>query len=77
MFVELFGVVECSVLSWSPAGDVPVTCSRGGVFSQPWGVVRTRLATGTVLESTAGMFFANTVRYICLDFLKWCEKKLN
>ena len=48
-------MLECSVLTWPPAGEVPVTCLRGG-FSPSQGVVRTLLATGTVLESTAGMF---------------------
>ena len=48
-------MLVCSVLTWSPAGEVSVTCLRGG-FSPSQGVVRTLLATGTVLESTAGMF---------------------
>ena len=43
------------MLTWVPAGEVPVTCLRGG-FLLARGVVRTHLATGTVLESTEGMF---------------------
>ena len=55
------------MLTWHPAGDVPATCSRGG-YSPSWGgggvVVRCLLATGTVLESTAGMCFGDTVGFM-------------
>ena len=44
-------MLECSVLTWPPAGEVPVTCLRWGILLAR-GVVRTLLATGTVLEST-------------------------
>ena len=46
------------MLTWNPAGDVSVTCMRGGVEGGVLlarGVVRSLLGTGTVLESTAGM----------------------
>ena len=28
--LSCLGLLECSVLTWLPAGDVPITCSRGG-----------------------------------------------
>ena len=49
--------LECFVLTWHPAGDVPVTCLRGGFSpSQGGGVVRSLLASGTFLELPPGMF---------------------
>ena len=47
------------MLTWPLAGAVPVTYLReggGGGIVPARGVVRTLLASGTVLESTAGMF---------------------
>ena len=43
------------MLTWHPAREVPVTCLRGGILLARR-VVRALLATGTVLELTAGMF---------------------
>ena len=53
--LSCLGLLECSVLTWPPAGYVPVTCWRGG-YCPSQGVVRTLLVAGTVLKSTAGMF---------------------
>ena len=50
---------------WQRAVEVRVTCMRTG-RGRPFpsqGVVRSLLATGTVLESAAGMFFSNSVRF--------------
>ena len=42
-------LLECFVLTWHPADDVPVTCLREG-FSPSQGVVRSILAAGTFSE---------------------------
>ena len=47
--------LECAVLTCNPASEIPVTCLRGR-YSASQGVVRSLLATGTYLKSTAGMF---------------------
>ena len=70
VFARFLSLLECSVLTWHPAGDVSITCMSQG-HSSSQGLVRSLLVTGTVLESTAGIFlqirsdldiFANTVR---------------
>lgn len=52
-------LLEFSVLIWHPAGDVHVICmhalGEGGNSPSEGG--GSLLATGTVLEPTAGMFF--------------------
>ena len=49
--------LECFVLTWHPAGDVPVTCLRGGFSpSQGGGGVRFLLASRAFLEIPPGMF---------------------
>ena len=53
--LSCLGLLECSVLTWPPAGEVPVTCLLWGILLARE-VVRTPLATETVLVSTAGMF---------------------
>ena len=53
------------MLTWHPAGDVPAMSVHVWGYSPSQGVVRSLLATGTVLESTAGMFL-QTQSDICL-----------
>ena len=56
VFARFLSLLECSVLTWHPAGDVPVTCMGGGILLAR-GVVRSILAaTRTVLQSTASIF---------------------
>ena len=49
-------LLECSVLTWHPAGDVLVTCTDGGWHSSSQGFFRSLLATGTVSQPTVDMF---------------------
>lgn len=62
-FLSCFSLLECSLLTWPPARDTPVTCLRGG-DSPSHRMVRTLLATGTVLESTADMLCEYSQIYI-------------
>ena len=48
------------MLTWNPAEDVPVTCMHGGGVLLAKGLVRSLLAIGAVLESSAGIFFLQT-----------------
>ena len=68
MFVELFGMLECSVLTWAPAGEVPVTCLRGG-FSPRQGGGQNTPGHRDCLRVNCRHVFANTVRYIYIYML--------
>ena len=63
MFVELFGLARISVLTWLPAGDVPVTCLRGGYSPSQWDGQNTP-GHWDCLRVNCGHVFGNTVRYI-------------
>ena len=67
-----FGV-DCfavgSALTWHPAGEAFATCTSDGPNCHLAGVVRALLAAGSVFKLSAGMGFANMVRYIDLDDL--------
>ena len=58
--------LECFVLTWHPAGDVPVTCLHGG-FSPSQGGGQISPGQWDILRVISRHVFANTVRYICLD----------
>ena len=56
-------MLECSVLTWAPAGEVPVTCLREG-FSPSQGGVQNTPGHRDCLRVNCRHVFANTVRYI-------------
>ena len=53
--LSCLGLLECSVLTWPSAGDVPVTCWRGGYCPSQGGCQNTP-GHWDGLKSTAGMF---------------------
>ena len=56
-------MLECSVLTWPPAGEVPVTCLRGG-FSSSQGGGQNTPGHWDCVRVNCRHAFANTVRYI-------------
>ena len=58
-------MLEYSVLTWAPAGEVPVTCLRGG-FSSSQGGGQNTPGHWDCLRVNCGYVFANTVRPLAL-----------
>ena len=62
--LSCLGLLECSVLAWSPALDVPVTCWRGGYSpSQEGGCGQNTSGHWDSLRVNCGHFFANSIRF--------------
>ena len=60
MLLSCLGLLECSVLTWPPAGEVPVTCLRG-VYSPSQGGGQNTPGHWDCLRVNCGHVFANTV----------------
>ena len=58
-------MLECFVLTWHPAGDVPVTCLRGG-FSPSQGDGQISPGRWACLRVKGRYIFGNTVRFLVL-----------
>ena len=61
--LSCLGLFECSVLTWPPPGEVPVTCLRGG-YSPNQGGGQNTPGHWDCLGLDYGYVFANAVRYI-------------
>ena len=60
--LSCLGLLEFSVLTWPPAGEVPVTCLRGGYSPSQRGGQNTP-GYWDCLRVNCGHGFANTVRF--------------
>ena len=67
--LSCLGLLECSVLTWPPAGEVPVTCLRGG-FSPSQGGGQNTTGHWDYLRVNCRHVFVNTVRYIDRKILR-------
>ena len=64
--VQLLSLLECSVLTWHPAGDIHVTCMRevegGGGYSPSQGVGQITPGHWHCLRVNCGhVFFSHTI----------------